>query len=247
MPIVMNCPSCSRKLRVTDDLLGQTVRCPTCGDTFEATRPADSHSPSSKEPAEEHHALFDFEGEEIEREGRRNKPRDKSERETECPHCGEIINAWAARCRFCGKDLDEEDEGSPGIHQRRPRRDWEPHRGTTVLILGVMSIVIPVLGLLLGIASWVMGSTDLKKIRNNQMDPEGAGNTQAGWILGIIGTVFQAVVSLLCVGYIGLLMFLMSAAGKGAFPPPAKRPVPQNGQPGQPPAMDDDDNDNGDD
>ena len=34
MPTILDCPACSRKVRVTDDLIGHMVRCPTCGDTF---------------------------------------------------------------------------------------------------------------------------------------------------------------------------------------------------------------------
>jgi predicted Zn finger-like uncharacterized protein len=34
MPIIVQCPQCSRKLRVPDDLLGQKVQCPTCNTLF---------------------------------------------------------------------------------------------------------------------------------------------------------------------------------------------------------------------
>lgn len=34
MPILLDCPSCSRKLRVPDDYLGRNVKCPNCGTTF---------------------------------------------------------------------------------------------------------------------------------------------------------------------------------------------------------------------
>jgi hypothetical protein len=34
VPIIIDCQTCGRKLRVPDDLLGQLVKCPTCGHTF---------------------------------------------------------------------------------------------------------------------------------------------------------------------------------------------------------------------
>src|SRR5947209_2382898 len=37
MPTEISCPSCLRQLRVPDDLLGKTVRCPSCQSTFTAT------------------------------------------------------------------------------------------------------------------------------------------------------------------------------------------------------------------
>ena len=63
------------------------------------------------------------------------------------------------------------------------RGRWKPHRGGTVLTLGILGLVccFP-----LGIAAWVMGATDLGEIRNGRMDPEGKSLTQVGMILGII-------------------------------------------------------------
>jgi predicted Zn finger-like uncharacterized protein len=37
MPTTVDCPSCSRKLRIPDELLGKKVKCPTCGNTFTAS------------------------------------------------------------------------------------------------------------------------------------------------------------------------------------------------------------------
>ena len=37
MPEIINCPQCERKLRVPEELLGQSVKCPTCGTTFTAS------------------------------------------------------------------------------------------------------------------------------------------------------------------------------------------------------------------
>ena len=74
------------------------------------------------------------------------------------------------------------------------------HRGTLILVLGILSLVVcsP-----LGIAAWVMGSGDLKQMDAGTMDPSGRGNTQAGKICGIIGTI------LLIIGVIIMALFFM--------------------------------------
>jgi hypothetical protein len=76
----------------------------------------------------------------------------------------------------------------------------KPHRGTLILVLGILSLVVcsP-----LGIAAWVMGSGDLKQMDAGTMDPSGRGNTQAGKICGIIGTI------LLIIGVIIMALFFM--------------------------------------
>ena len=70
----------------------------------------------------------------------------------------------------------------------------KPHRGTLILVLGILGIVFcfP-----LGIAAWVMGKRDLKEMDAGTMDPSGRGNTNAGRICGIIGTLLAAAVFLL--------------------------------------------------
>jgi hypothetical protein len=71
------------------------------------------------------------------------------------------------------------------------RRDYlAPHRGTAVLILGILGIVVcgP-----LGIVAWVMGNSDLAAMRRGEMDPSGESMTRAGQILGIISTVLLIV------------------------------------------------------
>lgn len=62
----------------------------------------------------------------------------------------------------------------------------KPHRGTLILVLGILSLVICAP---LGIAAWVMGAGDLKQMDAGTMDPAGRGTTQAGKICGMIGTI----------------------------------------------------------
>jgi hypothetical protein len=104
-------------------------------------------------------------------------------------------------------DYDDDDYDDDG--DRYARRDYLPHRGTAVLTLGILSLLVcwPVLGPI----AWIMGNSDLKEIRAGRMDPEGESYTNAGRICGIVAT---------CVGY-GVvcvwLMFLFSAAGAGGI------------------------------
>ena len=41
------------------------------------------------------------------------------------------------------------------------------------------------------IAAWVMAASDLREMRAGRMDPSGMGLTQAGMIMGIVGTVMM--------------------------------------------------------
>jgi hypothetical protein len=84
------------------------------------------------------------------------------------------------------------------------------------------------IGLPLGITAWVLGSGDLRKIKKGEMDEEGLGMTQAGWICGIIGTILQSLVLLTCGGLI--TFFLVAQGNMGAAPKPvftAPTPAPR--------------------
>lgn len=87
----------------------------------------------------------------------------------------------------------------------------EQHRGTLVLVLGILSLV---LCQILGPVAWIMGNGDLAKMAAGQMDPEGEGVTKAGKICGMIATI------LLIIGVVvGVLMmvlgFGLAATGAG--------------------------------
>ncbi len=69
----------------------------------------------------------------------------------------------------------------------------KPHRGTLILVLGILSLVICAP---LGIFAWIMGGDDLKQMDAGAMDPNGRPLTSAGRICGIIGTALLALVVL---------------------------------------------------
>jgi hypothetical protein len=61
----------------------------------------------------------------------------------------------------------------------------DPGRGTMLLVLGILSIVCcPILGPV----AWIMGRSDLAKIRNGEIAQEAEQMTKIGMILGIVGT-----------------------------------------------------------
>ena len=83
----------------------------------------------------------------------------------------------------------------------------KPHRGTLILVLGILSLVI--CGFL-GIPAWIMGSRDLAQMQAGQMDPSGRSLTNAGRICGMIATILLIVavvvgVLLLAFGVLGSL------------------------------------------
>jgi hypothetical protein len=102
-------------------------------------------------------------------------------------------------------------------------RDVEPHRGTLLLILGILGIVVcgP-----LAIAAWVMGSNDLTAIRAGRMDREGEGMTNAGYILGIIGTILFVLQLIVVCLWFAAAGFLFGRVAPDQAPP---RPVKQEG------------------
>jgi hypothetical protein len=82
----------------------------------------------------------------------------------------------------------------------------KPHRGTLILVLGILGLVICCAPL--GIVAWVMGTGDLKEMDAGTMDPSGHGNTQAGKICGMIGTIL-AIIGLI----IGILVVALMGFG----------------------------------
>jgi predicted Zn finger-like uncharacterized protein len=196
MSSIIDCPSCSRQLRVPDDLAGQQVKCPRCGETFSAGfAPPPPAPPQVAEPPPEVPEPPPLP------EETPIVPEPPRVSQTPCPNCGELHDPNATRCRLCGEPLTA--RGTDGVAWQEPivpgpRRDGVPHRGALILVLGILSIVIGCIGLPLGISAWVMGRGDLAKMRNRDMDPSGEGLTQAGLICGIIGTIWQSLSVCLC-------------------------------------------------
>ena len=86
-----------------------------------------------------------------------------------------------------------------------------PHRGVLILVFGVLSLVVCAP---LGIAAWLMGQGDLKKMKLGMMDLEGKGLTMAGMICGIISSIL--LVLSFVIGLLWILLVVLALGGAAA-------------------------------
>jgi len=246
MPTIVDCPSCDRKLRVTEELLGKVVQCPSCGQKFEAAGSVAGMPPPNESAGvttAENVPLMPAPGPPAGAAIRAEPPPAGNGDFEPCPFCEKPVRRDALRCGHCGEELEE--EMPPWEQPGALRRDVTPHRGPLLLVLGILSIVfVPMAmccgvigiafalaGVGLGTSAWVMGHRDLRKMRQNQLDPRGKGLTTAGWICGIVGTLLSLLgmlVSLVLVAF--YLYTLFWTANVPATPVPAPTPVPTKGK-----------------
>jgi hypothetical protein len=98
------------------------------------------------------------------------------------------------------------------IPQTPQTAQLERGRGALILVLGILSLLM--FGLITGIPAWVMGHTDLRRMREGKMEAVDEGLTRAGMILGIIGTLISG---LILVFMILIVVGLFSFAGMMIF------------------------------
>src|SRR5437899_794272 len=92
--------------------------------------------------------------------------------QVKCPSCEKTFTANVAEAMQQPKESFVEEPRLPAPPPRydegefddlppRRRKDYAPHRGTLILVLGILSVVTGWIGLILGICAWSMGSNDL--------------------------------------------------------------------------------------
>lgn len=69
------------------------------------------------------------------------------------------------------------------------QHDLAPHRGSIILILGLLSIFFFIPGPI----AWFLGRGDLKEMDAGRMDPEGRGTTEVGTIVGMVCTILWVI------------------------------------------------------
>ena len=189
------CPGCQARLMVSNKDIGADVECPYCKAVYRAEMPgskAGEGSRSNRRPVAEVEPERPSRRrrEEVEDELPSRRRRDETEDEVE--------DRPSRRRR--DEDEDEVEDDRP--RRRKSRRNLEPHRGTLILVLGILSFV--GCGIFTAIPAWVMGATDLRKMDAGRMNPDGRGTTQAGRIMGMISCILTVVFVLFYCVIVGL-------------------------------------------
>jgi hypothetical protein len=208
---LLTCPACGCSVQTADALLGRRVRCFACKHSFLATiertaPPARRETPDpplerSRDPARRLGVPHDGDEDFL-----------AGECGPFCPGCGRCTTWADLSCPYCGEGLEPEDEGRLARRQAidRIRRDYEPHRGSLILSLGNVSMIVGgrslctfgagvVVSVPVGILAWLMANRDPERMRDGRMDPRGKAQTEtgrtgaiAGILLGVIFAVFYA-------------------------------------------------------
>ncbi|MGF1661416.1 MAG: DUF4190 domain-containing protein [Kineosporiaceae bacterium] len=79
----------------------------------------------------------------------------------------------------------------------------EAGQGVLALVLGILSVIsIP----LLGPVAWWLGLFDKRAVDAGRRDPSGRGAAVAGYVLGIVGTVFLGIGLLVLLAFVGFVL-----------------------------------------
>jgi hypothetical protein len=205
MPEVFSCPKCQRKSRVPDNLMGQLVKCPGCGETFvadinppanqEADRPADNLPRQQSRPEE----------------GERGAPRSRHRRDEEDDDRGR-------RSR-----LDEEDDDRPRRGRfRRTGEDSTDGFGIASVILGGVSMGMVAFGCWC-VASWFVAAP-LAQVGGVLGIWARGGLQVAGLILNVLAFLPAVTLSVLLV--LGVALNGVTPAGARGWRPTGPTPVP---------------------
>ncbi len=168
--IIASCSSCQAQFQVSSDLVGKQGRCPQCQATFTIGGSSQSPNPDPRQP------------------GAALPPPSADPRQPgSVPH----PQQYPPQQQF---PPQQQYYGAPmGMASGR----MEPHRGGTILALGLIGFF---LFLPLCIVAIVMGKADLKKMDAGLMDPSGRGSTNVGVIMSWIAIGLTiAAFALICV------------------------------------------------
>jgi predicted Zn finger-like uncharacterized protein len=168
MAIEITCPSCQRRLRVPDDLLGKLVKCPSCADTFRAaaSEPAPAAPPAhEEEPAPPINAQGeiirgdvpprsarpdrDREDDEYADRGPRRRGRDREDRE-------EHEDRGSRRSR---RRRDDDDEDYPRWDGREAARNQVAGPAIGLMANGIISILLGLFYIGMGVFMAVVASS----------------------------------------------------------------------------------------
>lgn len=205
MAIETICKGCAQKLRVGDEYAGRKARCPHCKTVYTVpgveggernlrasdgwllrTKDGTLYGPVAKSEVDGwfHEGRLDSTSQ-VRREG------EESWRQASELYPSLLPSDVSDASPFSGSPMSNRPETNPYVSPSTSgsaARQFRPHRGGMILALALLGFVCCQF---FSIAAWVMGHTDIKEMNAGRMDPQGRGLTQAGMIIGIIGTVLM--------------------------------------------------------
>jgi hypothetical protein len=193
MPQQILCASCSKPLRIADELLGRTVRCPHCQTKFTAALPSQADGIQAEEPRPAPRELPA--GDELDDD---DHPRRRSRRKE-----AQLLRSEKRRDKGPAVML----LGIGSIVS------------TLIGILGfclcgaIGMMAFGAVGVALGIPAWLMGQFDLAAMRRGEMTWDGEYSTKAGWVCGIAGTILGVLAMLVGCGLLLAVLGLLAGMG----------------------------------
>ncbi len=217
MPIETKCTTCGKTLRVGDEHVGSQARCPACSTVFVV--------PGGAVQAAAEPAVVPVERWTMKTpEGQIYGPIAKSELDrwllegriaADCQlRCGddapwrpadECYSVLKTRARSPLTNPFTDLQVAEAVAPAANRTYLVPHRGGMILALGIIAWVFtcPIFS----IVAWMLGTSDLREMREGRMEPSGMGLTRAGHILGLIYSLLW-----LALVVIGLFIFVLTLA-----------------------------------
>jgi len=195
--VEFQCQNCSTTLRVDRQYLGRQARCPNCKTINQVADQKSSDDASSSVIGQE------VPDQQVQTE--------TVEGETDPLSFDRPSQNTASEKTPAGEAGNQGFRSNPYTSPRSRSTAWHgnnPHRGGLILTLGILAATCNFL-LIPGIMAWVMGASDLKKMKAGYMDSDGQGITTAGMVLGIIFTLLILVPIAL---YLFFAMFLIAVA-----------------------------------
>lgn len=132
-----------------------------------------------------------------------------------CPLCGEPAPSKTAAADQESRYEEPRPQYAAPVPAATPAPKQPENSGAAPLILGILSLMLPMVGIVLAIIAIVMGNTQRKEFP--------AGTTHhalghAGWVLGIIGLVLQAILVIWYFAIIGMVLNFVQDAMRYSLP-----------------------------